>query len=134
MFLLNEILDYKDDSFGIEQIFSFHEPNDDLKFKKGDLVYYDDFEISGLIHFFRKLKSTQETYKNFLDFKNLFDKHQQIFNYVNCIGEITKISYTSVKLKQGTLSKKRYHIHIKFSEDKVLKFSNIKNLKLLERN
>lgn len=130
MFLLNEIINYKEDSFRIDQIISFHEPNDEINFKKGDLVYYDDFEISDLIQFFRKLKTSGDIYKNFLDFQNIFEKHQPIFDYVNCVGEIKKIYYTSVKLKKGTLSKKRYHVDIKFSEDKVLKFSNIKNLKL----
>lgn len=133
MFLLNEIIDYKNNSFRIDQVISFYEPNDNFEFKKGDLVYYDDFEISELIQFFGKLKSTENNYKNFLDFKNIFEKHQSIFDYVNCIGEIKKISYNLVKLKMGSVAKKRYIVDIKFSEDKVLKFSNLKNLKLYKR-
>lgn len=133
MFLLNEIIIQSRYFDPNEVIFS--KQNDfELPFKKGDLVYFDDYEMISLFNFFQTLKYDAGEYSNFIDFNLMFKTHKSIFDYVNCIGQIKKITQRKIKLNRGTMNRKRYEIHIEFPDGKLLKFNNLRYLKLFKHN
>lgn len=129
MFLLNEIIDTSKKELQISQILCLYDYDHDCEFKKGDLVYFDDYELLELYKFFQTLKYEGENYLDFINFGTLFNLSKSMFDYINCVGEIKKISFSKLKYAKGKQLKKKYIVEINYPDGKVLKFNNIKYLK-----
>lgn len=131
MFLLNEIIDDPLNSvLDLDELIHFQDEKKDFVFRKGDYVYFDDYELQNLFNFFRVLKYSQEKYLDFMNFDVLFNLNRGIIEYVNCVGQINKIKYTEMKFSKGKNVKKKYEVEIKYPDDKILKIKNIKYLRL----
>lgn len=130
MFLLNEIIEPNNKEFNLSDIICIYDLEHTCEFKKGDLVYFNDYELSDLYNFFQKLKYNGENYHDFINFGTLFNLSKSMFDYINCVGEIKKISFSKIKYAKGTQLKKKYVVEINYPDGKVLKFNNIKYLKI----
>ena len=137
MFLLNEIIDNPlESSLDIDELIHFQNDQQDFEFQKGDYVYFNDYELQNLFNFFRILKYSQEKFSDFMNFPDfmnfdvLYNINKGIIEYVNCIGQITKIKSQEIKFSKGKNVKKKYEVEIKYPNDKILKIKNIKYLRL----
>jgi len=133
MFLLNEIIQYNSKNINIDEIVCLYDIDHICQFKKGDLVYFDDYDTSNLFLFFHALNNRGDNYKDFINFKTLFNINKSIFDYINCVGEIKKIKKTELSFKKGAKTKVKFEIEIKFPDDNILIFNNIKYLKLYHK-
>ena len=131
MFLLNEIINTNKSELKISEILCLYDIDHNCEFKKGDLVYFDDYELLDLYKFFQTLKYEGNNYLDFINFGALFNLSKSMFDYINCIGEIKKISFNKLKYTKGKQLKKKYTVEINYPDGKVLKFNNIKYLKIL---
>ena len=131
MFLLNEIIDNPFESqLDIDELIHFQNGEQDFSFRKGDHVYFNDYDLQNLFNFFRILKYSQEKYSDFMNFDVLYDINKGIIEYVNCVGQITKIKSQEMKFSKGKNIKKKYEVEIKYPNDKIMKIKNIKYLRL----
>lgn len=131
MFLLNEIIDNPFESeLDIDELIHFQNSEQDFSFHKGDHVYFNDYDLQNLFNFFRILRYSQEKYSDFMNFDILYDINKGIIEYVNCVGQITKIKSQEMKFSKGKNVKKKYEVEIKYPNDKTLKIKNIKYLRL----
>jgi len=74
MFLLNEIIDNPFESqLDIDELIHFQNGEQDFSFRKGDHVYFNDYDLQNLFNFFRILKCSQEKYSDFINFDILYD-------------------------------------------------------------
>ena len=131
MFLLNEIIDNTFESqLDIDELIHFQNNERDFYFHKGDHVYFNDYDLQSLFSFFRILKNCHENYSDFMNFDVLYNLNKGIIEYVNCVGQITKIKSQEMKFSKGKNVKNKYEVEIKYPNDKTLKIKNIKYLKL----
>jgi len=130
MFLLNEIIEeIKNEKLSIDEMISFYDQDFESHFKKGDLVYFDDYELKGLFKFFNILNQQNKQYENFIDTSKLFSYYKPIFDYINCVGIIKSIYTSKLKVSKGNKIKKKYTFEIQYPNDKIVKISNINYLK-----
>lgn len=106
MFLLNEIINTNKSELKISEILCLYDIDHNCEFKKGDLVYFDDYELLDLYKFFQTLKYEGNNYLDFINFGALFNLSKSMFDYINCIGEIKKISFNKLKYTKGKQLKK----------------------------
>jgi hypothetical protein len=133
MFLLNEIIQNNSKNLNIDEIICLYDLDHKCEFAKGDLVYFDDYASSNLFLFYQALNNHGDSYREFVNFKTLFNINKSIFDYINCVGEIKKITQKKLSFKKGSKNKVKYQVDIKFPDGNILKFNNIKYLKLYHR-
>lgn len=130
MFLLNELIQPESKNLDINEFICFYDLNHDFELNKGDLVYFDDYDTINLFRFFQILKYHGDSYSDFINFNTLFEISRSIFDYINCVGEIKKITKKKISFKKGTKTKVKYFVQIMFPDGKLLEFNNIKYLRL----
>lgn len=132
MFLLNEMVEnIENQLLNIDEMVfpTFSYTGDYKPFEKGDLVYFDDFELVKLFKFFQILFHKEKDYDNFVDKTKIFKLYKPIFDYVNCIGKVKKVKTKNISFRKGELKRKKYIIEIEFPNGKSLIFNNTKYLK-----